>query len=527
MHLKVNRPIILFLVLGLIININLFSVNNSATDLSGFVINSPLYSNFTEIDKLSMENMRQQSFIEQLGLQSVEKVIDNNIMLLSAISDSNYPITPGDTFQVDYLEGYDTKQLLLQVDSEYNVNIPLITQINAENMKLTTLVEAIKQNISTYYAFSSPQVTLISLGIFSVDVLGEVTSSSTYSVNGLTKLSEVVLGASEYANTRDVEIKDKHNNIKHYDLYLALKKGQSKENPLLKAGDTVILKPAEKTVNVYGQVYKPGTYQVKASDTLETILNYYAGGLLPSADKNNLIINRYDNEENQYQEIKASIENQEINNLDNILVKNIKIEKSSISIEGAIREETTNSYTTSSLLGMARGSVIYNFFPGETLENMLETISSRFSSTSDLTNSYLIRDNKKINVDILSYLLEDVNDDFVLKSGDKLIIPFDQKFVNVQGAVERSNAYAYEPNKTVNYYLTLAGGLTNDATKEIKITDKNGKNLSIDSIVPSEATIYAEEDTFKTDVTTIASIVAIIASSLAIINGTLDLFGIK
>lgn len=527
MHLKVNKPIFLFLVLGLIININLFSVNNSATDLSGFVINSPLYSNFTEIDSLSTNNIKQQSFVEQLGLQSVDKVTDNNIMLLRAISDSNYPITPGDTFEVDYLDGYDTKQLLLQVDSEYNVNIPLITQINSENMNLKSLIEAIKQNISTYYAFSSPQVTLVSLGVFSVDVIGEVISSSTYSVNGLTKLSEVVLGASDYANTRDVQIKDKNGNIKHYDLYLALKKGESKENPLLKAGDTVILKPAEKIVNVYGQVFKPGTYQVKSSDSLETILNFYAGGLLPSADVNNLTINRYDSKINQYKEIKASIEDQEINNLDDIFVKTIKIEKSSISIEGAIKEETTNSSTTSSLLGMARGSLIYNFFPGETLENMLETISSRFTSTSDLANAYLIRDNKRIDVDILSYLLKDVNDDFVLKSGDKLIIPFDQKFVNVQGAVERSNAYAYEPNKTVNYYLTLAGGLTNDATKEIKITDKNGKTLSIDSIVPSEATIYAEEDTFKTDVTTIASIVAIIASSLAIINGTLDLFGIK
>lgn len=525
MRLKTSKPIIVVLVLGLLLNLQLFAIDNEQ-DISGFVVSSPIYNNL-EIDELDALNIEQQSFNEQLGLLDGLEPIDSSLMLLRAISDSQYPITPGDTFQIDYLEGNDQKQLLLQVNSEYKVNIPQIGIIDAENMVLPQLIEAIKNNISTYYAFSSPQVTLVSIGVFSVQVIGEVVTSTTFTANGLTRLSEVVTVASTYANTRDILVKDKNGNIKHYDLYLALKKGEIDQNPLLKAGDTVILEPAKKIVNIYGNVYKPGTYQPKETESLKDIIDYYCGGLLSSADKNKIVINRYDSENNSFDQIKVDYESDiEINNLDKIIVPSIKIAKNSITVEGAIVDVNTNSSTTASTLGMARGSIIYKFFPGETLKEMLDTISFRFTNSSDLEHSYLLRDSKRIPINILYYLTSDVeDDDIILQSGDRIIIPFGQKYVNVQGEVERANAYAYEPNKKVNYYIALAGGKTKDASNKIKIIDSNGNILDSDDYIPSGATIYIEEDKFKTNIATVASIVSIIYYSVYIINLSLDIFG--
>jgi protein involved in polysaccharide export with SLBB domain len=525
-RLKARKPIIVVLALIFLLNFSVYSIDNEE-NISGFVVSSPIYSNF-DINELDALNIEQQTFNEQLGLIELDLEIDPSTLLLMAISDSNYPITPGDTFRIDYLDGDQEKELVLQVDSEYNVNIPLIGTIDAEDMVLTQLVETIKNNISTYYAFSSPQVSLISIGVFSVKVIGEVSTSSTFAVNGLTRLSEVVKVASAYANTRDIQIIDKYGNIKHYDLYLALKKGEIDQNPLLKAGDTVVLRQADKLVNVYGNIYKPGTFQPKESETLQDILSYYAGGLLSSADLNNILISRYDVETNTYQQIRTNYDSDiKINNLDKIIIPNIPIVQNSITIEGAIVDVNSNSTTTASLLGMSRGSMIYKFFPGETLNDMLKTISGRFTSTSDLAHSYLIRDDKRISVNLLSYLENDIKDDFVLEAGDRLIIPFDQKYVNVQGEVERANAYTYEPNKKVSYYIALAGGKTDDASNKIRITDSNGNQLGTDEYIPSGATIYVEEDKFSTNITTVASIVSIIYYSALIINTSLDIFGVN
>jgi len=523
MHFSIKKTIIVILAFGLIFNLNIYSADYSQ-DVSGYVINSPLFNNF-EGNELDAINIESQTFNQQLGLPNIIKEIDPSVLLLQAISDSNYPITPGDTFRIDYQDGDEQKQLLLQVDSKFMVNIPLIGVIDAENMTLNSLTSKIQNNISTYYSFSFPQATLVSLGVFAVQVTGEVVSSSTYLANGLSKLSHVVNVASFNANTRDIEIKDRNGEIKHYDLYLALKKGQTDQNPLLKVGDTVILKPSQRVVNVNGNVYKAGTYQLKGYETLSIILNEYCGGLFPSADKKNIIISRYDSEKNIYQEIKTSYNSYiEINNLDKIIAPSIKIEKNSIRLEGAIKDTSTNNSTTASLLGMARGFLIYNFFPGENLELMLETISPRFTSTSDLLNSYLLRNGETINIDILSYLTKDVEDNFALQAGDKIVIPFDQKFVNVQGAVARASAYAYEPDKKISYYIALAGGLSQDADDKITIKDKDGKKIGTDSYIPSEATIHVEKNTFSTDVATVASVLAIVTASLALINAVIGLF---
>lgn len=516
MHFRVNKSIIIIFTL-LLFNLQLYSAD------SGFVVNSPMYLN-----ESTLVSTKQETFNEQLGLSLGEKEVDPQYMLLRAISDSNYPITPGDSFKVDYLERGEKKQILLQVDSNYRVNIPLINTIDAEGMVLNQLVESISNSISTYYPFSSPQVSLVSIGVFAVKVIGEVTSSATITVNGLTRLSEVVGVASRYANTREIQIKSKSGKVKTYDLYLALKKGQVNQDPLLKVGDTVILKQADKLVSITGDVYKEGSYQPKNDETLSDIISYYSGGLLSSADKNNILISRYSRENNEYNQIKTTYDSDiVINHLDKIVVPSIKIVKDSITVEGAIRDESTNSSTTASLLGMSRGSLVYNFFPGETLKELLETISPRFISTSDLSNSYIVRGDKTISVDIHSYITQDREDEFILQPGDKLVVPFKQKFVNVQGAVQRSNAYAYEPNKKISYYISLAGGLSQNATNEIKITDSYGNKLNTDSFVPAEATIYVKESTFQKDLATTTSILTIIASVLAIINTTLQITGVK
>jgi len=523
-HSRTYKLIFVILLVSFISTLNIYSIDYDI-DNTGFVVDSPLYFS-TDESLLEEINYNFQSFNEQLGVFEPDtNILNREYDLLKAISTPHYSITPGDTFQVDYLEGNKTKQLILIVDSDYKLNIPSIGEINAENKNLVEIKELIKSNISKYYSFSSPQVSFIALGIFSVDVIGEVISSTRFTVNSLTRLSDVVYVANDRASTRDVLIKDRYGKIHHYDLYLALKEGDLNNNPELKAGDTVILTKAEKTINVVGSVYKQGTFQVNESDTFEEIIEKYCDGLLPKADKDGLYIRRYDEKSNSFIEQNTnSIKNISILNLDTIVVPEVEIKKESVFIEGALSNSTITNQTAYSPLSSAENKIIYNFYPNETLEDMLETISVRFVANSDLLHAYLIRGDEKISINILNYLTTEVNDKLYLKAGDKIIIPYDNKYVNVQGAVENSGTFVYQENETLDYYISLAGGYSSDATDTITITDSKGNKIDKDENIPYDSTIYIKRNTFKSDVATTASIVAIIASIASIISTAIGLF---
>jgi protein involved in polysaccharide export with SLBB domain len=69
--------------------------------------------------------------------------------------------------------------------------------------------------------------------------------------------------------------------------------------------------------------------------------------------------------------------------------------------------------------------------------------------------------------------------DFVLEGEDSLVVPQQHNFVSVVGSVYAPNSFHYEPNRTVDYYLTKSGGVTKDADSDsVYILKVNGETLS-------------------------------------------------
>jgi len=70
-------------------------------------------------------------------------------------------------------------------------------------------------------------------------------------------------------------------------------------------------------------------------------------------------------------------------------------------------------------------------------------------------------------------------DDITLEDGDRLMIPQPESTVNVVGAVFAPTAVVYVSSRTVNKYLTVAGGTTSIAdVKEIYVIKANGAAVS-------------------------------------------------
>ncbi len=245
---------------------------------TGLVIRSPLFGPQVKAST-SVENLEVQSFSAQLGLLSQSPVYDEEQRLLSAVSNGSYPVTPGDTFRLVYLDGMKSVTVDLQVDESSSVAIPGLGAIDGKGKTFSQVRKAIYDMVRTYYSYSNPQLVFIRTGSFMVSVVGEVVGTRVVPAWGLTRLSEVLQNATPpYASTRNVRIRHTDGNEETFDLYKAMREGVLEEDPLLRSGDVITLERCETLVMLSGRVYEEGTYQLLESDRLEDLLATYGGG---------------------------------------------------------------------------------------------------------------------------------------------------------------------------------------------------------------------------------------------------------
>lgn len=496
---------------------------------TGLVVRSPLYGE--SVEESIATPLPIASYGEQLGLspESAQMTASNantvaQQRVLAAISDQNYPVTPGDVYQLEFTDGTQRIQLRLQVEGNGHIDIPNLESVDASHMSLPQLKEKVFSLVSTYYSYANPLFTLLSTGSFSVSVVGEVKSKTTYDLWGLSRLSSVIDAATPYASTRKVEVKGSDGSVHSYDLYKAMRKGDFTQDPLLKAGDIVTFLKAERMVSLSGAVRTTGTFQLLEGEQLRSLLTAYGGGLLPGADITRIRMQRFDEAGRKWNIFFVNLgdpqTDQEIVSMDQVMLDSVPQGQKRITIEGAVTSvEANNPEASATLLGQSSGRLFYQYFPGEDFDTMVRNIAPRFLTVSDLEHAYLKRDGKRVMVDLLPILTGKSSSGITMQDDDVLVIPFNQRFVTVSGAVTRSGVYAYVPDKTASYYLALAGGATSDAAHKDswEAKDKEGTRLDKDAIIPEEATIYVRPNTFVKNLAPTVAVIGLVSSLLSIV----------
>ena len=514
-----RRYIICTLVLLCGLSIGLVAASSSV------IIQSPLYSKTSSTEEsLAVDR----SFSGQLGLdlnnQAQNGGIDTADKVISAMSQPNYPITPGDQLQLTYTDSKQTKTAIVQVSSLYQISLSPFGSVDVKGMNFEQCRVEIENLVKTYLPFSNPQVTLVNVGSFYVTVKGEVVRTMQVPCWGLSRLSEVLSYASNYASTRKVLITSYNDEQNTYDAYKALKEGDLSQNPFLKAGDVITLLPSETTISVLGEVKRQGAYQIEEGQTLSDVLDIYSKGILPSGDKTKFTVRRYGDD----QKIQIlSIDSEQaltftLQDYDVIYVNSITPTTKAVSIEGAISIDST--YDSNTMLSSSR-RVYYQFYPGESVQQMLQNISSRFTTVSDLSNMYLKRGNTLIDIDAKSLLVGESDETLpiILQEGDSFVVPFSQLFVHVAGGVLNPGTYPYIPDKTASYYLNLAGGFdpSKNRNGSFSVLDKEGNRLDSQSTVPPESVVTAKLNTFQAvnglNLATTVTITTLVATILTII----------
>jgi polysaccharide export outer membrane protein len=210
---------------------------------------------------------------------------------------SNYIIGPGDTLTVQ-IAGDSTGVYPLVVGRDGQVNVPEIGPVAVAGLSFDAAKEKIETEVSDRLIGSRAYVSVGALRSIQVFVLGEAARPGSYTVSGLSTITNALFaagGVREIGTLRKIQLKRDGRTVQTFDFYDMLVSGDSSGDARLLAGDVILIPPIGPTATALGEVRRPAIYELHEGDTASDLIRL-AGGLTPEADARRVRIERVDNQ---------------------------------------------------------------------------------------------------------------------------------------------------------------------------------------------------------------------------------------
>jgi polysaccharide biosynthesis/export protein len=423
-----------------------------------------------------------------------------------AISNENYSVTPGDIYQLNYQPAEEIMTIYIPVETDYSLNLGILGNVAGYGLTFPQLKQKIESKFSAAYPQSTPSLTIYSLSRFQVFLSGEVPQAKFVNAWGLTRLGEVLKGnTGPYSSIRHIEIKTSKGKTHTYDLFKGVILGDPGHNPFVKAGDTVIVSRRNKQIQLQGEIFRPGTYEILTTDTMADIINIYGGSFTEQANTDYLRIERTINNTLElftYKNIAEKNANSLLFDRDIVNVEEAFKEIPVVFIEGAVKVMDQETEDAAGEPGdHLHNLFVQPFFTGDTVYDVMSKVKDSLVPAADLASSYVIRakDNETIPVNLQALLYNhDLSHNHKIENFDRIIIPRKRIYVIVSGDVQDPGNYSYVPDQKYTYYLGRAGGIVNGGIEENTtfIIDKEGNYKTLeediaagDMIVLKRATV--------------------------------------
>jgi polysaccharide biosynthesis/export protein len=427
-----------------------------------------------------------------------------------ATTSRDYPVTPGDEYRLAYRQGDSIVTTTVIVDSDYRIPLGLFGSVDASNMAFADIKQQVERLILNGYPRSSPSLTLSALSEFRVVVRGDVPRAAYYTAWGLTRISDVLNDvASPTSSQRSVRVVSRDGTSRTYDVLSALRSADPAGNPYVKPGDTIVLAPCERRVQLAGAVRMPGTYELVPGEELSDLITSWGGGLSSGAEPGRVGVRSVAGERSEVQYVRVGTGAAEttLQDGDVVTVASKDERRPSVVLEGAISSSSTAPAattvpvapdTTTPSAGSVYGRIFQVFLPGETLSDVLVANRRSFSPLADLAAATLIREDGSAPraIDLRPLLSSSGGaDDLVLQANDRIVIPFTSYTVYVGGAVSRPGAYPYSPGSPVAYYVTLAGGTGVNQPDRAFVSDGKGNQRTLAAAIQPGDLILVPRET--------------------------------
>ncbi len=425
-----------------------------------------------------------------------------------AMTLEDYPATPGDVYELVFRSDRGIYRAQFVVEHDYQLQLDLFGTLNVRGMSFPEVRDQVRERVMQQYPNSYPRLVIVRVGEFHVHLSGEVIESGWYRVNALSRLQDVVdERATAFAALRQVIVHDDRGEAQSWDLFAASRDGQPEQNPYVRPGDRIELLRAERQVRLSGEVRRPGMYELLPGEALGELIERYGDGFTRTADHKRVAIRRVPEQPDRASERlrvnfrSVSGPDTALRDQDAVTVPTREEFLPVVFFEGAVRPDGPGGEPAGDLRDGERASELqfarfaYRFDEGELLSEAALAVQEEFRGAADLREAYIVRSGmggvRRVNLEELLYR-GSVEQDMELSDGDRIVIPFQQRFVTVTGAVNNPGLFRYVQGRTFEYYLDLAGGTNINQTwvRRPLIRGRDGERRSRSEVIQPEDRIH-------------------------------------
>ena len=209
------------------------------------------------------------------------------------IDPDEYILGPSDEL-LFIVRGAESTADPVRVLPEGNVVLPNIGAIRAAGLTLTEFRARVHKELGRYYRNTNIDIQLWRPRTFSVFVLGEVHKPGPVELVAPFRVSRAILAAGNVklkGSIRQIEIREDGETVRTVDLFSFFELGAVDQNPMLKERQAVYVPPRKKSVDIIGEVRKPGNYELLAGETAGDMLRA-CGGVTSRGDEDKIMIER-------------------------------------------------------------------------------------------------------------------------------------------------------------------------------------------------------------------------------------------
>jgi len=444
------------------------------------------------------------------------------------------PVVPGDYIvragdEIDLtIWGTVDADLQLTVDRAGRINVPRIGAISVAGLQSAELADAISRRVAQTFRNFHLAASLGQVRPIRVFVGGYVQHPGSINVNGLSSVLHAIMragGPSAAGSFRDIHLRRAGKEVGVFDLYDLLLKGDRNTDLLVQPDDVLFVGPVGTQVAILGSVNQPAIYELRPGETLDDALRM-AGGFAAIADRSRVTIERLADRDTgrvteltlpahlhdplatgdmirAFSAVAAALpqvrQNEHVRVEGEVLHPGDYILPPGSRVADALRaaggltdaaypfgtEFTRESVRKVQMMNYQRALRDFETDMAKSQANQRATSAEELNAQAAAaqSNTRLLERLRQIQPTgrVVLQLSPSATalPDLPLEDGDTLTIPARGSSVGIFGSVFNTGSFVFEPGRTAQQYLALAGGPTRSADKEsIFMIRANGSVIS-------------------------------------------------
>lgn len=380
------------------------------------------------------------------------------------LSDS-YVLGVNDELTIN-VSGASQQTYQLTIDRNGAIFIPNIGPVYLLGMQFNDAKSLIKKRLTNIFRGiigSSPNtwadVTVSKFHSIKVNVVGEVLLPGTYSLPAAASAFNALYlsgGPNENGSFRNIEVIRDGNVIKVIDVYDYLLRSDASSNISLRDQDVIKIRTYETRIELFGGFKRPGIYELKKGETLQTLFDY-AGGFTSDAFKESVSLSRI----SQSQRSMIDVPSTDFNSF--YPVSGDKV------TAGKILDKFNNRVTIN---GAVFRPGAYALTPGLKLSELIAKAKG-LKEDAFLNRGIIFRIGSDLSPFAQSFIVSDIQNglsDIELQRDDSIVIQDvssmrERQYIRIFGEVQKSGEYEFNNEMTLKDLIFLSGGLKESASE--------------------------------------------------------------